>query len=310
MIRFFLATLFCFSLNSHADDALKLALNWKAEPEFGGFYQAQKDGLFTAKKLNVQILEGGSGTPVIQTVAAGQVPFGIVSADELILSRANGSDVVAIFAVYQTNPQGIMVHQARGFQKIEDVFKNDGTLAWQSSLPYALFLQKKFAPLKVKTVPYLGGIANFLTDPKFSQQCFVTSEPLTAEKSKKPAKTFLVAEAGYNPYTALLVTSEKFLKKNPEVVKNMVLAVRSGWERYLESPQGANELLHQLNPSMDMETLGKSATAQKSLIATEETKKRGLGAMTVERWTQLNSQMVDLGLVKKTIPAGSLFRNF
>src|SRR5690349_23770533 len=38
---------------------LQLALNWKAEPEFGGFYAAKLAGYFEKRGLNVDITEGG-----------------------------------------------------------------------------------------------------------------------------------------------------------------------------------------------------------------------------------------------------------
>src|SRR5438067_2517509 len=91
--------------SSASTTKVQLALNWKPEPEFGGFYAAQINGDYQKEKLDVEILPGGSGTPTVQMIGAGTVPFGIVSADEIILARSKGNDVVALFAVYQTNPQ-------------------------------------------------------------------------------------------------------------------------------------------------------------------------------------------------------------
>src|SRR6185295_17751213 len=123
-----------------AAEVVKFALNWKAEPEFGGFYAAKLSGRFEKRGLNVEIVEGGAGTPVVQMVANSKVPFGVAAADEVVLSQARGTDVVALFAVYQVNPQGIMVHPERGFRSIGDVFAAPGTLAIQSGSPHALFL--------------------------------------------------------------------------------------------------------------------------------------------------------------------------
>src|SRR5580692_12922573 len=109
---------------------IKLALNWKPEPEFGGFYQAQ----YSKHGLDVQILPGGSGTPTVQMVGAGSVDFGIVSADEVVLARSHGNDVVALFAVFQHSPTGIMAHASRKLTSIGDVLKG-GTLALESGLP-------------------------------------------------------------------------------------------------------------------------------------------------------------------------------
>ena len=147
---------------------LQFALNWKAEPEFGGFYAAKLSGYFEKRGINVDITEGGAGTPVVQMVANSKVPFGIAAGDEVAIAQARGADVIPLFAVYQINPQGIMVHPERGFKSIADVFNSPGTLAIQNGAPHTLFLQAKFGKAKVKLVPYPGGIATFLTNSNYS----------------------------------------------------------------------------------------------------------------------------------------------
>lgn len=292
---------------SVAGAEIKLALNWKAEPQFGGFYAAEKNGEFAKANLKVKILEGGSGTPTIQMLATGQVDYAIVSADEIILAHDRGAkDLIAIFATYQINPQGIMTHSARNFKTIEDIFKNDGTLLWQAGLPYAQFIQKKFKPFKVQTAPYLGGIGNFQNNPQISQQCFVTSEPLQAEKAGLKVKTFLVADTGYNPYTTVLAVRAARLKTNPAEVKKMVESVRKGWSSYLKNPQSTNAWMAQLNKAMKISTFEKSAQAQASLI---EPKMGSLGSMTTERWKTLSDQLLEMKLIKNKILAQDLFRN-
>ena len=59
---------------------LRLALNWKPDPEFGGFYAAD----YAKQGLDVEILPGGSGTPTVQMIGAGSAEFGIIQADELL----------------------------------------------------------------------------------------------------------------------------------------------------------------------------------------------------------------------------------
>ncbi len=291
---------------SEAKD-LKLALNWKPEPQFGGFYTASKFGIFEKHKLKVQIQEGGSGTPTTQMLAAGQTDYAIVSADEIILAHDRGAkDIVAIFAVYQTNPQGIMTHAEKKFSKIEDVFQSEGTLLWQSGLPYAQFIQKKYGAMKVKSAPYPGGIGNFQADPNLSQQCFVTSEPLTAEKAGLQTKTFLVADTGYNPYTTVVAVKASRLKEKPEEVKAMVQALREAWTQYLKDPQPTNQHMASFNKAMDLETFQKSAKAQESLIQIKGT---AVGSMTAERWQTLSQQLFDLKLIKSKAPAPELFQN-
>src|SRR5262249_2285386 len=146
---------------------IRLALNWKPDPQFGGFYAAAANGAFSKRGLDVDILPGGAGTPTVQMAGAGSAEFGISSGDEVALARSRGNDVVAVFAVLQNNPQGIMVRASRGLQSIGDVFK-EGTVALQRGLPYARLLEKRYGFDKVKIVPSPGGdLSVFLSDDKF-----------------------------------------------------------------------------------------------------------------------------------------------
>jgi NitT/TauT family transport system substrate-binding protein len=287
-------------------EPLVLALNWKPEPQFGGFYAAQVQGFYRKNNLDVKIIEGGSGTPTIQMLTAGKVDYAIVSADEIVIAHARGAiNIVALFATYQTNPQGIMTHAERGFKSIDQVMQSDGILLWQAGLPYAQYFKKKYAPLKVTTAPYLGGIGNFQNAANVSQQCFVTSEPLTATSAGLNVKTFLVADSGYNPYTAVMVTSRERWQKNPAEVKQMVAAVRSGWEDYLANPAATNTAMLALNKAMSAQTFTQSAQAQHALIKTDAVPR--VGAMSLLRWQTLVDQLVDIKVIPQKIPANDLF---
>lgn len=294
---------------SVAQAELKLALNWKAEPQFGGFYEAERLGLFKDQKLDVKIQEGGSGTPTIQMLAAGQVEYAIISADELVIAHDRGAkDLVALFAVYQTSPVGIMTRTERNFKNLDEVFASDSTLLWQSGLAYAQFLLKKYPTMKVKTAPYPGGIGAFLADKKIVQQCFVTSEPLIAERQGTKVKTFLVSESGYNPYNTVLVTSKKRLEQNKVEVQQVVSAVRQGWTSYLNNPAQTNEMMAKKNKSMTLSEFAESAKAQAPLILpSKKLKSSVVGEMEVRRWQELSDQLLSLGLVKRKVSDPSDF---
>jgi len=282
----------------------KLALNWKPDPQFGGFYAAP----YEKYGLAVELLPGGAGTPTVQMIGAGTAEFGVVSGDELIIARSKGNDVVALFAVFQNCPQGIMVRASRKLATIEDVVQG-GTLALQRGLPYARMMEKKFGFGKVKVVPSPGGdISAFLSDVNFAQQCFVMSEPLAARKKGVTVKVFPVSDTGYNPYTTVLATGGDLLRKDPTLAQNMVAAVREGWRAYLEDPKPTNVRMQALNPSMDAATFAEVAEAQKPYIETAETGTDRLGLMTKQRWDTLGRQLAELGDIPKAPSAEECFR--
>lgn len=276
--------------------AVKLLLDWRPEPEFGGFYAANlPGGAFAAHHLNVQITSAGEGAPTWQLLASGQADFATTAADQVLIARSQGADVVAIFAVYQTCPQGVMVHQARHLPGLADVFTNPGTLAAEDNA-WLHFCQQKFAPVRVTITGYSGGFAPFLAQADYSQQCFITSEPILAARQGGDPQTFLIADSGYNPYTTVLITRGDIVRNQPELLKDMSDACRSGWQAYLDDPSGANAVMGKLNEEMDAQTFAQAAAAQKPLIDTPA----GLGTMTQERWQTLRGQLIDLKLLPQT----------
>lgn len=290
-------------------EPLKLALNWKAEPQFGGFYQAELSGAYRTQGLDVEILQGGSGSPTLQMLLSGKAHYGIVSGDEILIAAAKhpgeASPIVALFAVYQTNPQAIMSREKGAAKNLEELFKSEGTLLWQEGLPYAQYLKKKYQPLKIKTAPYSGGIANFLANEKISQQCFATSEPLAAAKKGLAIKTYLVADAGYNPYTTVLAVERKYFKSHGPEAQKITKAVQEGWTAYLKDPAATNQMMAKLNPSMDAATFQQSAEAQKKLIQGDASQK--LGAMTEARWQTLADQLKELQIIKASPAVKTMF---
>lgn len=289
-------------------DATTITLDWRPEPEFGGFYQADLSGAFKNHGLNIQINTAGPGAPTWQLVAHGQADFATTAADQVLIARSKGADVVAIFAVYQTFPQGIMVHKARGFKSIEDVFTHSGILAAEDD-PWLHYLLDRFRPVKVTVTGYSSGVAAFLAKPDYSQQCFVTSEPLLAAGAGGDPQTFLIADAGYNPYTTVLITRGDLIRKSPQKVKDVVAGCREGWRAYLDDPSAANAAMGKLNSEMDAQTFAQAAAAQKPLIETDQTGKDGLGTMSAQRWTELGEQLVKLKVIDAAPPASECFVN-
>ncbi|MBK9295041.1 MAG: ABC transporter substrate-binding protein [Oligoflexia bacterium] len=290
---------FCFAKT-------KLALNWKPEPEFGGFYAAQNEGIFKKYNLDIELIPGGAGQPIVQMVAAGKVEFGIASGDEVVIARARGADVVSIFAVYQTSPMGIMVHESTGIKQFSDIFNTRLTVALEKGLPFFKFLEKNYDFKNIKVVPYNGGISEFLRDKNFAQQVFITAEPLSAKRENAKPKSFLIADSGYNPYNVVLVVKKSFLENNQKLVEAMAKASYEGWSHYQKSPGKTNVLMNKLNPTMDLDTFNKGAKLQIPLIKVKGIK---IGHQNKTRWAKLIQQLLDLKLIDKTIESQECFKN-
>jgi NitT/TauT family transport system substrate-binding protein len=284
-----------------------VALNWYPEPEFGGLYQAQLDGAYADHHLDVTIQPGGAGAPVIPQVAAGRVQFGVSMADEVVLAKAQGADVVTVFATYQTHPLGIMVHASRGLKDLADL--ETGTLAVEDGIPFAQYLFAKYDWKGLTRVPYGGGVTQWLLDKDYAQQVYVTSEPILAKQQGGDPQVFMVADTGYNPYASVIITSGKLIAQDPDLVARFVDATRKGWLEYLQDGSKTNAKLHELNPTMAEDVLAQSWEAQRLLISGGHAAEAGVGAMEGQRWAVLVQQLTDLGALKAPVDPESLYTN-
>jgi NitT/TauT family transport system substrate-binding protein len=290
--------------------AVTLQLNWTPEPEFGGFYAAAHDHLYEREGLAVSIKAGGAGVQTWKMVATGAVPFAIAEAGEILRARLKDADLVALYAVYQTSPQALMVHKASGVTSLAEVFTSGKIkkVAMESGLPYVKFLQKKYGFDKVEVVQHGGNLTLFLNDPTMAQQCFAFSEPLSAREKGVEVSVFSTAEAGFNPYLAVVITSGKYLADHRAEVEGFVRATRAGWKAYLDNAVPTNEYLKTQQATMTLPAMNAAADLQKPYVVGDD-KSRYLGYMSEERWKALADQLHELGELEQVPDATKAFVN-
>lgn len=298
-----LLTAGCDGSKEPEDGRLRIQFDWVPEPEFGGYYAAEIKGLFTARSLAVELRPGAAGTPVIQMVASGQAEFGIAGADDLLIAKSHGVDVVPVFAAFHDCPLGLMIHAERKIDAVEDLFKS-GTLAMTPGSAPTRFLEKRYGYHGVKLVPYGNNLATFMSDPLFGQQCFVTSEPVAAERGGVKVRVILFKDLGYNPYAGVLFTRRAFFESHREQVKELTAAVKAGWLAYQSDPEPAIARMQSLNPTMSLETFRTATRIQQDYLWPKDQGPAGFGTMEAGRWEALSSTLNTLGMISRPTVIG------
>ncbi len=157
-------------------DKVALMLNWYPEAEHGGFYAAKVHGIFEKHGLDVEIRPGGENAPVAQELLTGRVQFGVLNADEVLLFREQGADIVALLAPIQQTPRCILVRAESG---IDSLSKLKGlTLQGNDGQAFLSFMKKRGMLEGVQVVPYAGSVAQFVSDKNTAIQAYNFSEPL------------------------------------------------------------------------------------------------------------------------------------
>lgn len=286
---------------------VKLQLNWVAEPEFGGFYAAQQNGLFQAEGLDVELVQGSPGVPAPQLAASGKVEFATVAGTQIVELAEQGGDLVALYAVYQFNPMGIMVHESSPFRSLGELWQSDATVSIEQGLAEFAWLAKQRPEGKLRFVPYTSNLAGFAADPKLAQQCFITSEPVSLELQGVRTRLFLFGESGFDPYNVVVATRRSYYEANKATCAALVRACAAGWRAYLDDPKPFHRTMAGLNAAMSVAAMDLGAGKQRALVENDETKRMGLGGMSVERWQATVQQLSDLGRIKTRPDAARLF---
>lgn len=288
--------------------AVRLQLNWVPEPEFGGIYAAQLAGDFAAEGLAVEIVKGGPGVAAPQLAASGKVEFAVVGGEQVVTLRGQGGELVGLYAIYQDDPMGVMVHEASPHATIESLWKSAATVACETNLTWVKALNRRLGPSTMTFVPHTGSLAEFAADASRAQQCFVFSEPVALGLQGVRTRVFLAKESGFNAYNSVVAAGAAYVAAHGDVCERMVRALQRGWQRYLDDPSAANREMARLNTAMTAEAMDAAALRQAPLVRSADTERLGLGAMTEARWADIAGQLRELGTITEAPPAASLFR--
>lgn len=281
---------------TNAGTPVRLALNWYAEAEHGGYIAAKELGLYRDAGIDIDIRQGGPGAPnlVIQELAAGRIKFAISNADLVVLGRAKNVPLVAVMAPLQQSPRCIMVHKSSGIETLQQLANVE--LAISDSRPFALWMKKKLPLANVTMVPFSGQVGEFVLKKDFAQQAYSFSEPFTAKEADSDPKVLMLSDIGFNPYASLLVTTEDTITNEPELVRSMVTASVTGWQRYLNDPTLTNQRIHEDNDEMSLKSLSYGAEAMPALCNPDDNQPPC--GMTTERWQTLIDQIVEVGEIE------------
>ena len=178
---------------------IKLATDWRAQAELGGYYQALATGEYKKRGLDVTLIQGGPAVNVPQLLASGAVDVGVGSNSFIIMNLAKeNAPVKAVAAFMQKDPQVLIAHPDQGINDIGDMKGRPILLSDASITAFWVWLKAKYGFTDDQVRKYNYSSAPFLADKRVVQQGYATSEPYLIEKEGKikPA-VFLLADSGY-----------------------------------------------------------------------------------------------------------------
>lgn len=284
-----------------APEKISFATDWKAQAEHGGFYQALATGLYRKHGLEVTIRQGGPGSDTQQLLASGAVDMALGSNSFYPVNLVQaGAEVRAVMTSFQKDPQILMTHPRDDIKSIADMKGKPILISNTARSTFWIWLKAKYGFTDDQIRSYTFNMAPWLQDKSAIQQGYLSSEPyqVKTEGGVEP-QVFLLADAGYPSYSAMVLASQKLIDRKPAVVQSFVDATIEGWYSYLYGdPAPGNALIRKDNPEMTEGTIayGIAKLKEYGIADSGDAVKLGIGAMTPERWKTFFDTMVAEGV--------------
>ncbi len=266
----------CGGSTSAAAQKVTVVLDWTPNTNHTGVYLAKQQGTYATAGLDVDIVEPGQSEGLAQ-VAAGNAQFAFSYAEQVLPVRAQGTPVVSIATVLRTNTSSLMSPADRRITRPRDLAgKTYGTFGGPIEEPLikALVACDGGDPTSVKFVD-VGNADYNVGFRKKAYDAVWVFDGWDVIRLRDIVKTPITTIAFRDHldcipdwYTPVIVTSEKLLREQPDLVRAFLNATSEGYRTAITTPQAAADALMSAAPESDRSLVNASAQFLAPFFAT------------------------------------------
>jgi len=290
-----------------------LALGYIPSVQFAPFYVAQDKGFFAEEGLTVEFRHGFE-TDFLKLVAAGEIPFVIASGEEVILGRSRGLPVTYVGEWYTRLPVAMFALAEKGLTSPKDIEgKTLGVpgpfgatyIGWKA-IAYAEGIDEN--KVKVESIGFTQAAA--VSEGKVDAAMdYIVNGPVQLRLQGKDVTVFPVSDYVDLPSNGL-VTSEKLIKEDPELVTKVTRAMLRGIQYTLEHPDEAFQISLQHVPEAggEQEQVNR-AIFDASLALWRPKTGQKLGHTDLEKWAIAEQFLRDTGLLGTHVDVTNIATN-
>lgn len=282
-------------------DSFSLPCGFVPSVQFAPLYVGLEKGFFAEENIDLT-LDHSMETDTVALVGAGRLPFGICSGEQVLLGREQGLPLVYVTNWYQNYPVGVLALKESGIASMEDLKGRSvgiPVLSGASYIGFEAMLSKagmKDSDVKLESVGYTQ--SELLVMGKIDAAVvYTTNEPEQLKALGYETNLFTVADVTTMVGNGL-VTNEKMIKDDPDLVSRMVRAfVKSiRWTR--ENPEEAFEICkNYVDGLADAED--QELQMQVLLRSSEyyDAGPLGFGYSDPEAWNNMGSLLKEMGMI-------------
>lgn len=277
-------------------DTLVLQLKWFHQFQFAGYYMASEKGFYSEQDLNVEIREGGPDIPVDRIVDSGEADFGVLGS-ELIISRANGLNLVVLAPVMQHSMRTIIARADRNIQSIHDLGGKTVMLNINELPEFEAMFRSEGMDLNQLSVIPKDRTANakFIAGEIDAMNGSIANQPFLFRNRNIEVVLIRPVNYGIDFYGDTLFTTEDHAEKEPETVQAFLDASLKGWEYAFSHPgETIRVIIEKFNSAKTEEQLFYEYQELRDLIHPDLVE---IGQNSMARWERILHYYQELGIV-------------
>lgn len=283
---------------------LRLPMGYVPDPQYAPLYVADHKGYFAAEGLEVEF-DYSYETDGIALLGAGEIPFSLGSGEQVILARANGLPVVYVLQWYQEYPVAVMAKTRSGIRTATDLAGR------------RIGIPGLFGASYVGFEGMLSAVGLNDGDVDLIEIGYTQTEALAQDRveavvvysNNEPARLRAAGESldviqtsdYVNLVSAGLLTNEKTIQENPELVEGMTRAMLRGIRDVLDNPDEAfdicDEYIEGLRATSDVEAAQRAVL----LASLEMWRAPRLGITGAEAWEATQQVLLNIGFIQEPI---------
>lgn len=289
---------------------IKLPMGYVPNIQFAPMYVAIQKGYFREAGLDVE-LDYKFETDGVALVAANEIPFAVVSGEQVLLARSQELPVTYVAAWYQQYPVSVVAKSELGILIPQDLKGKKIGLPGLYGANYigllALLSEAKMSPSDV-TFDSVGfnQVELMATGEQDVVVGYTANEPIQLRARGIPVTEIRVADYVQLASNGILA-SEKVIAQNPDLVRAFVGAFLKGLADTIANPDEAFKLSESYIPNFaDLD-----ANVQTQVLATsiEQWKAERLGYSDPQAWENMQAVLLEAGLIDQELDLSKAFTN-
>jgi NitT/TauT family transport system substrate-binding protein len=289
---------------------IRLPMGYIPNIQFAPFYVAIQKGYFRDAGIDIEF-DYKFETDGIKLVGSGDVPFALVSGEQVLLARAQGLPVEYVTAWYQQYPVSVVAKSELGILIPQDLKGEKIGLPGLFGASYVGLRALLFDAHMSESDVTLDSIGFNQVDLMAAGQQDVVVGYTANEPIQLRARGIPVTEIRVADYVQLasngILASEKVIKENPELVRAFVGAFLKGLSDTITNPDEAFKTSEAYIPNFaDLD-----ADVQKQVLETsiEQWKTERLGYSDPQAWENMQNVLLEMGLITDKLDLNKAYTN-